>query len=102
MRRFLLGLLAAGMVGMAPAVHGEVLLIEAIEAAPPNTPEGLPRPPRGMKMQRVVERFGEPRSRLPAVGEPPITRWIYDDFTVYFEYERTITTVVHRQQAAGN
>ncbi|NIR30556.1 MAG: hypothetical protein GWN84_14850 [Gammaproteobacteria bacterium] len=102
MRRLLLGVLAAGIAGMAPAVYGEVLLIEAIESAPPNSAEGLPRPSGGMKMQEVVERFGEPRSRLSAVGDPPITRWVYDDFTVYFEYEYTITTVVHRQQAAGN
>lgn len=100
MRRLLLGLLAGAMAGMSSAASGEVLLIEAIESAPPNSVEGLPRPEGGMTMNEVRERFGEPRERRAAVGDPPITRWIYDDFTVYFEHERAVKTVVRRQQAA--
>jgi hypothetical protein len=61
---------------------------------PPNTPEGVLRPVRGMTMEAVVARFGEPRQRLPAVGEPPIARWVYDRYTVYFEYDRTLHAVV--------
>jgi hypothetical protein len=47
-------------------------------------------------MDKVKEVFGEPQKRTPAVGEPPITRWIYKDFTVYFEYDRVIHAVKHR------
>ena len=61
---------------------------------PPNSPEGVPRPVRGMTMDAVRERFGEPKSRLPAVGNPPITRWIYDRYTVYFEHDLTLHVVV--------
>jgi hypothetical protein len=47
-------------------------------------------------MDAVRARFGEPEKELPWVGEPPITRWVYADFTVYFENEYVINTVVHR------
>jgi hypothetical protein len=47
-------------------------------------------------MDKVKEIFGEPQKQAPAVGDPPITRWIYQDFTVYFEYDRVIHAVKHR------
>ena len=55
-------------------------------------------PGRGMSMVAVEERFGSPRERVEEVGEPPITRWVYDDFTVYFEYQYVIHAVMHDQQ----
>ena len=53
-------------------------------------------PQRGMTMKRVTEGWGEPRRRVAAVGQPPITRWQYEGFTVYFEHDRVIHTVVDR------
>ncbi len=29
------------------------------------------------------------------MGDPPITRWVYPDFTVYFEYQYVINAVSH-------
>lgn len=86
-------LVLAFLVGTASADTVNIPL----GAQPPNTAEGMPRPTRGMTMDAVVERFGEPAKRLPAVGEPPITRWIYDRFTVYFEGERAVHAVVNRK-----
>lgn len=86
------------LVVSAPAAHaGDTLTMGATDGARASSAGGLPRPSRGMKMDQVLQRFGEPRQRLPAVGEPPITRWIYDGYTVYFENEYTITSVLHRQ-----
>ena len=51
-------------------------------------------PGRGMSMTTVLKQFGEPNERIPAVGEPPITRWVYDNFIVYFESEYVIESVV--------
>jgi hypothetical protein len=31
------------------------------------------------------------------VGQPPITRWDYASYSVYFEYDRVIDSVRHRQ-----
>ncbi len=88
-------LLALALAGAGLPVHSEVLLMEAISSEPPNTTEGLPRPTRGMSMEQVLERYGEPMQRLDAVGLPPISRWIYNGYTVYFEDQYTISTVVH-------
>jgi len=54
------------------------------------------RPTRGMTESRVEERFGSPVSKVAPVGEPPISRWEYPGFIVYFEYDRVIHTVAKR------
>jgi len=51
-------------------------------------------PARGQTMEQVRAQLGAPDERVPAVGEPPISRWIYDDFTVYFEHDRVIHSVI--------
>jgi len=35
-------------------------------------------------------------SKKAAVGDPPISRWEYADFTVYFEYDRVVHAVLKR------
>lgn len=51
------------------------------------------KPARGMSQDRVAREFGEPQSRRSAVGDPPISRWDYEDFIVYFEYDKVIHAV---------
>jgi len=53
-------------------------------------------PDRGQSMEFVRRIFGEPESILSAVGDPPITRWVYERFTVYFEHQLVITSVINR------
>lgn len=53
-------------------------------------------PARGMTMDRVRNSFGQPSGQRAAVGDPPITRWEYDGFVVYFEYQYVLHTVVKR------
>ncbi|HHH39523.1 MAG TPA: hypothetical protein ENK50_08110 [Sedimenticola sp.] len=89
-------LLAALIVAAPPLTTADELLLDAIEKAPPNSAEGLPRPRRGERMAQVRRKYGEPREILPWVGDPPITRWVYDRYTVYFENEYVIDSVVHR------
>ncbi|MDZ7805040.1 hypothetical protein [Thiohalophilus sp.] len=57
-------------------------------------------PGRGMSMLQVEDRFGTPREKFDEVGDPPITRWVYPDFTVYFEYQYVINAVAHDAMAA--
>lgn len=59
-------------------------------------PTSIERPHGGMKMDAVVQTFGEPGERMAPVGQPPITRWVYDKFTVYFENDLVIRAVVNR------
>jgi len=42
-------------------------------------------PPRGITKAQVEQRYGAPADRLPAVGQPPISRWVYPSFVVFFE-----------------
>jgi len=51
-------------------------------------------PKKGMTQDRVKELFGEPLKMMAPVGEPPITRWEYEKFTVFFEYNITLHTVI--------
>ena len=55
------------------------------------------RPSRGMSEQSVEARFGAPAAKVAAVGEPPISRWEYAEFIVYFEYDKVIHSVNRRQ-----
>jgi len=57
---------------------------------------GDARPTRGMTQTSVESKFGSPVSVRAPVGEPPITRWEYKDFVVFFEYDRVIHAVVKR------
>ncbi len=52
-------------------------------------------PLNNMPMTRVSEQFGLPGTSAPAVGEPPIIRWYYEQYTVYFEFDRVITSVIN-------
>jgi hypothetical protein len=56
---------------------------------------GLPK--LGESRQSVLERFGLADEEHPAVGQPPITRWDYRTFSVYFEYDHVINSVLHHQ-----
>lgn len=52
-------------------------------------------PGRGMSKEKVGKRFGFPIERSDAVGKPPISKWRYDLFTVYFESDYVIHAVVN-------
>jgi hypothetical protein len=56
-------------------------------------------PKRGLTMDDVEKHFGAPVTRHPTVGgasaqQPPITRWDYNGFSVFFEHDRVIDSVV--------
>jgi hypothetical protein len=53
-----------------------------------------------MTAASVEARFGTPEAKVTPVGDPPITRWEYKDFVVFFEYDRVIHAVVKRQKSS--
>lgn len=53
----------------------------------------VPRPGKGQTMSAVQAKFGAPQARHAAIGKPPITRWDYGQFVVYFEHERVVHAV---------
>jgi hypothetical protein len=65
----------------------------------PNPSASGDKPASGMSMDKVEAKYGAPSRRVPAVGggttaQPPITRWEYPGFVVYFENDRVVHTVV--------
>lgn len=58
----------------------------------------ITRPTRGMKKEQVFQAFGEPQSQTAPRGTPPISNWKYNGFTVYFEYDHVIHTVLTHQR----
>lgn len=83
-------LLFAALLSLSVA-RADTLVIEGLEQAKATAAN---RPARGMSMNAVSARWGNPVTKLAAVGQPPITRWEYGDFIVYFEYDHVIDAVV--------
>ena len=73
----------------------DTLLIDKVERSETEQPS---RPLRGATMEMVQKNFGAPIARRDAVGDPPITRWEYGDFLVFFEYDRVIDTVERAEE----
>ncbi|MGI9236680.1 MAG: hypothetical protein ACR2QZ_04750 [Woeseiaceae bacterium] len=57
---------------------------------------GDARPTKGMTQTSVESKYGSPVTVKAPVGDPPITRWEYQDFVVFFEYDRVIHAVAKR------
>ncbi len=77
--------------------HADTLLIEEI-----NKISSVEKPTRGMTMTQVVNKFGEPQVKKNAVGKPPITQWVYNDFIVYFENRWVIQAVAVKKDKVLN
>jgi hypothetical protein len=86
-----IGSIAVGLAALAPLAHGDNLLLDGIDVA---RPSAHLRPARGTSMAAVQERFGAPAQQQAAIGDPPITRWEYPGFVVYFENDLVIHSVV--------
>ena len=82
-------------LGFAAQADDIVVPAEAPAAAP--APASLPG--KGQTMGEVVKRFGQPQIKhTPAGGDspkhPPITRWDYAGFSVFFEHQHVVDAVV--------
>lgn len=85
--------LCAGFMAV-PSARAEVL--ETTARAPRAASAALPG--RGLSMTQVERRYGAPLEKLPTAGgdaprHPPIHRWRYAGYTVYFERNRVIHSV---------
>ena len=73
----------------AGLANADVLILDEVRQV-----ERMALPENGQNMATVENRFGIPAKRHQAVGEPPITRWDYDDYSVYFEHNLVLFTVL--------
>lgn len=82
----------------ASGAQADTLLLDGIEVDR-QTVEMRPRP--GMSMTAVESTYGAPSQRHSARGgsvaeQPPITRWDYPSFSVYFEHDRVVHAVARK------
>ena len=80
----------SALILLSATAGAETMQTRGIGPAPAGSPSN------GMSMDWVLQRHGEPKQRMTAVGEPPSTRWVYPDYTVYFEHELVLTSVGNR------
>ena len=93
MTRMVLALILVVLTGFAQPLllSADVLLIEEVRQA-----DRMDVPENGTTTANVRARFGEPVKVISAVGDPPITSWQYDRWSVYFEYDIVLFTVLHK------
>jgi len=93
MTRTVLTLMMVITVGLAQIgiARADVLLIEEVRQS-----ERMDLPVNGVGKDEVRARFGDPVQEHAAVGDPPISRWTYDNWSVYFEYDLVLFTVLHK------
>lgn len=90
LQRFAVAFIATATVGTAASAFAETIKVNDGIAVRESTVE---RPTRGMTMESVEKKFGAPASKHAAVGQPPITRWDYPGFSVFFEHQYVIHSV---------
>jgi len=91
--------LGLGLAGFCACAGAETIAVDngiAVKESDVATPT------RGMTMNQVSNKFGAPVSKIPAVGIPPISRWEYPGFVVYFEADHVIHSVVSESSAPSD
>jgi hypothetical protein len=89
-----LALLAGLALAAVLPARADTLLIQRVQAA---GQAALPK--RGASMASVEAAFGAPAAKSGPVGggsprTPPITRWDYPKFSVYFENRHVVNSVL--------
>ena len=87
MTRIVLALMLAFTIQTAAA---DVLLIEEVRQS-----ERMQLPVNGQSKADTEAKYGTPVKKHATVGDPPISRWEYDSYSVYFEYDLVLFTVLH-------
>lgn len=82
------------VLAVTTQVSADTLLIDEVISS---SADQADRPSGGLSMSDVEEKFGEPLRKYAAVGTPPITRWEYPDYVVYFEGEIVLHSVRKHQ-----
>ena len=91
--------LATGLLLQASPASADTLLVDRAQS------ESAALPARGQSMSQVEAAYGAPdRKHAPVAGpnsrkhNPPITRWDYAGFSVYFEYNHVVDAVAAKSR----
>ncbi len=91
--RFATIIFTYSLLSIAPNIaNAEVIQVPIGQQA--SDKQNIKRPKTGLKTSEVEAEFGAPINKTSAVGNPPISTWIYPDFVVYFEYDHVIHAVL--------
>ena len=87
------------LLALAGAVSAETLLVDRVKEESKTA-----MPARGQTMAQVEAKYGAPSEKLdPRGGQkrqwPTINRWVYPEFTVYFEKSKVIDVVANKADA---
>jgi hypothetical protein len=82
------------IIGIAAGAGAQNLDMRAADGS--STFDQPGKPTRGMTQASVEANFGAPQNMRAAIGDPPITRWEYSGFVVFFEYDKVIHAVTKR------
>lgn len=94
MAKFIAIILLALSLGLLGTVYAQNLDMSGSEGSVTFDQPG--KPTRGMSQESVQAKFGSPQSTVAAIGDPPISRWEYAEFVVFFEYNLVIHSVTKR------
>lgn len=87
---------SVSLLSTAAFAEGDTLLIQRVQME-----KSAQLPTRGSSMAQVESKFGAPAQKFAAIAgpgprrnNPPITRWQYANFNVYFEYNHVVDAVM--------
>ncbi|MFT4199073.1 MAG: hypothetical protein QM601_14425 [Pseudoxanthomonas sp.] len=86
------------LLGVSAGAGADTLLVDRARQSQASLPV------RGWSAAQVQARYGEPQQRLdPRGGQkrqwPVINRWVYPQFTVYFEKNKVVDVVANKASA---
>lgn len=92
-RSLFVAALCLGVAPFAVPAHAESIRTKVAQEQTMNLPQ------RGMTMAQVERKFGAPERKLDTRGgdspkHPPIHRWEYGNYIVYFERDHVIHSVI--------
>ena len=90
------------LIGSMLLAAGFSVQADVLEMPSASSTFAVNKPTKGATMAAVQQQFGTPVKKYPAVGggsrhQPPITRWDYAGFSVFFENDHVVDSVVPGQ-----
>lgn len=80
------------LLALSPFAAAEEIVLPVGQQGADNA--SLDRPRNGTSKDTVLQQFGEPMAQHGPVGEPPISSWEYPAYTVYFEHDKVLHSVL--------
>ncbi len=88
----LIAIISTFLLAGIGTANAEVIQISVSKQSPEL--QAVVRPTSGMKKADVERVFGAPQRVDGPIGEPPIASWFYADYTVYFEHDTVLHSVL--------